>query len=122
MATNLVGVQNGMDVYDSTGDKIGSVADVLTLAAYSQTAQNDPYAGGTVDTTGTIGTIGSGTADENAVLKINEGGVLGIGATTLYVPLDAVQNIAPGDSLTLNCSKSQCESLYSQKPSFLENV
>jgi len=118
MATNLSGVQNGMDVYDSTGDKIGGVADVLTVAAYSQNAQSDPNA---ADTTGTTG-FGSGTADQNAVLKINEGGVLGIGAKELYVPFDAVQNITPGESLTLNCSKSQCETLYTQKPSFLDNV
>lgn len=121
MAINIGGVQNGMDVYDSTGDKIGTVADVLTLAAYSQNAQNDPYAAGTSDMSGTTG-YGTGTMDQNAVLKVKEGGILGIAAKDLYIPVDAVQNITPGDSITLSCAKSQCESLYAEKPSFLDNV
>lgn len=117
MALSLAGVENGMDVYDSMGEKIGSVADVLSLSAYSQNAQADPYAGGT------DGTVGSaGEADQNTVLKVSEGGVLGIGATNLYIPVDAVQSIAPNQSVTLNCAKAQCESLYAQKPTFLDNV
>jgi hypothetical protein len=43
MATDFAGVQNGVDVYDSTGDKVGTVGDVFTLAAYSQNARNNPY-------------------------------------------------------------------------------
>jgi len=118
MVTDLTGVQNGMDVYDSAGDKIGTVADVLTLAAYSQNAQNDPYASGSTGSTG----YDTGVTDQNAVLKVNEGGVLGIGAKELYIPMDAVQTITPGDSVTLTCAKSQCESLYAEKPSFLDNA
>lgn len=121
MATDFAGVQNGMDVYDSTGDKIGTVADVLTLAAYSQNARNDPYAAGSADSTDAT-VSGTGVADQNAVLKVNEGGVLGIGAKELYIPVDAVQTITPGQSVTLTCAKSQCESLYAQKPSFLDNA
>lgn len=119
MAMNIASVEKGMDVYDSTGEKIGTVADVLTLAAYSQNAQNDPYAAGAgSDTSG----LGTGVADQNAVLKVNEGGVLGIGATELYIPADGVQSITPGESVTLNCAKAQCETMYAQKPSFLENA
>jgi sporulation protein YlmC with PRC-barrel domain len=117
MATNLAGIQTGMDVYDSTGEKIGSIDDVLTLAAYSQNAQNDPLAGTTTDTG-----YGTGETDENSILKVSEGGVLGIGATELYVPMDAIANITPGESVTLNCSKAQCENMYAQKPSFLDNA
>lgn len=119
MAMNLAGVQNGMDVFDSTGDKIGTVDDVLALAAYSQKAQSDPYAPGTAESTGTTGT---GATDQSAVLKVKEGGMLGIGAKELYIPADAVQTITPGESVTLNCAKSQCETLYSEKPTFLDNA
>jgi hypothetical protein len=121
MAINLAGVQSGMDVFDSTGDKIGTVADVLTLTAFSQNVQSDPYAPGTAESTGTPGYV-SGATDQNAVLKVKEGGVLGIGAKELYIPVDAVQNITPGESVTLNCAKSQCETLYAEKPSFLDNA
>lgn len=121
MATNLSSVEKGMDVYDSTGNKIGSVSDVLTLAAISQNAQSDPFA--TMDTASTgTGGYGTGVTDENAVVKVTEGGVLGIGGTDLYIPFDAVQSIAPGESITLSCAKDQCESLYAKKPSFLENA
>ncbi len=119
MATNTGSVSTGMDVLDSTGEKIGSIADVLTLAAYSQSAQSDPYAS---STTGSDTDGGLGAADGNTVLKVSEGGVLGIGAKELYIPFDAVQSIVPGESVTINCAQAQCDSLYSQKPSFLDNV
>ena len=121
MVANLSSVEHGMDVYDSTGDKIGSVADVLTLAAFSQSAQTDPYAATTADMTGTIGAA-TGATDQNAVVKVTAGGVLGIGGKDLYIPFDAIQTITPGQSITINCAKAQCESLYAQKPSFLENA
>lgn len=116
MVTNIAGIENGMAVYDSNGDKIGSVDDVLTVEAYSQKGLNDPYAGSVDD--GTV-TAGSGSGSGNSMIKVNQGGVLGIGAKTLYIPFDAVQNIAPGDGVTINCTKDQCDNLYSQKPSFL---
>jgi hypothetical protein len=119
MTIDLAGVQNGMDVFDSIGDKIGAVDDVLALTTYSQNAQSDPYAPGTAESTGTTGT---GAADQNAVLKVKEGGMLGIGAKELYVPVDAVQTVTPGESVTLSCAKSQCETLYADKPSFLDNA
>ena len=116
MVTNVAGIENGMAVYDLNGEKIGSVADVLTVEAHSQSALNDPYAAGTGDA---YGASTAGSAGENTMLKVNQGGVLGIGATELYIPFDAVQNIAPGDGVTINCTKDQCGNLYAQKPSFL---
>jgi sporulation protein YlmC with PRC-barrel domain len=118
MDTNATTVTSGMDVLDSTGEKVGTVADVLTLAAYSQSAQTDPYA----TTDSAAGDYGSGASDGNTVLKVNQGGVLGIGAKELYIPMSDVQSIQPGDSVTINCAQAQFESLYSQKPSFLDNV
>jgi sporulation protein YlmC with PRC-barrel domain len=111
MVTNFAGIETGMDVIDSTGEKIGSISDVLTLAAYSQNAQADPM----------IAADG-GQTDENSVLKVTEGGVLGIGGKDLYIPVDAIQSIQPGQSVTISCAKAQCESLYAQKPSFLDNA
>jgi hypothetical protein len=36
-----------------------------------------------------------------------------------YIPFDAVQNVAPGDGVTIHCTKDQCDNLYARKPSFL---
>jgi hypothetical protein len=35
------------------------------------------------------------------------------------IPFGAVQNIAPGDGETINCTKDQCDNLYARKPRFL---
>jgi ribosomal 30S subunit maturation factor RimM len=116
MVTNIAGIENGMAVYDLDGDKIGSVDDVLTVQAHSQNMLNDPLAGGAGEV---LGAAGAGLAAANSLLKVSQGGVLGIGAKALYIPFDAVQNIAPGDGVTINCTKDECDNLYAQKPSFL---
>jgi sporulation protein YlmC with PRC-barrel domain len=118
MNTNTAGIENGMTVYDLNGEKIGTVDDVLTVEAHSQTGMNDPYAAGSG---GDFGTTVSSSAGETTVLKVSQGGVLGIGAKDLYVPFDAIQNIVPGDGVTVNCTKDQCSNLYAQKPSFLSS-
>lgn len=101
MVTNADTVQKGMEVFDSTGDKIGSVGDVYTVQAQSQTNPIGP-----VTSTGSL-------------FEVDEGGVLGIGATKLYIPFSAVQTVDLGNSLTLNCTKAQAEAQYTNKPDFL---
>lgn len=101
MVTNADTIQKGMDVYDSTGDKIGSVGDVYSVQAQSQTSSMGP------DTS------------TGSMFEVDEGGVLGIGATKLYIPFSSVQTVNPGDSITLNCTKSQAEMQYGNKPDFL---
>ncbi len=101
MVTSADTVQKGMDVIDSTGDKIGSVGDIYTVQAQSQTSAISP-----VTSTGSI-------------FEVNEGGVLGIGATKLYIPFSAVQTVDLGNSITLNCTRAQAEAQYTAKPDFL---
>lgn len=101
MVTNADTIQKGMDVYDSTGDKIGSVGDVYSVQAQSQT-----------------GSMGPSTST-GSMFEVDEGGVLGIGATKLYIPFSSVQTVNPGDSITLNCTKAQAEAQYTNKPDFL---
>jgi hypothetical protein len=52
-------------------------------------------------------------------LKVNHGGVLGIGAKELYIPFDAVDDVVPGDNVTVNCAKDACADTYGNKPNFL---
>ena len=43
MALDLSSVQTGMDVHDPTGDKIGTVADIVSVQAYSATDTATSY-------------------------------------------------------------------------------
>jgi len=103
MATNDQTIQTEMDVYDATGEKIGSVADIYTVQAHSQgTAMTPP------------------STRQGSVFKVNEGGVMGIGAKELYIPVSAVQTVTLGERVTLNTTKAQAEAEYGKKPAFLD--
>jgi PRC-barrel domain len=121
MVTNLSGIQ-GMDVFDTNGEKVGTVADVLAVQALSQNSTPDSSVD-TVPTTGEVaytgGSFDSGTAGEGTILKVESGGIMGIGATVLYIPVKDVQSVAPGENLTINCRKDACDNLYANKLDFL---
>jgi len=121
MATNLASVQTGMDVYDPAGDKIGTISDVLDVEAYSETDTNTVYAD---QATGAVGDLDVTTVTPNPegqkrYLKVDQGGILGIGAKELYIPFDAVESVAPGECVTVNCTKDTCGDMYGNKPDFL---
>jgi sporulation protein YlmC with PRC-barrel domain len=103
MNTSTQTIQNGMDVYDSTGQKIGTVADVYNVQAQSAGTSMTPP-----------------STNQGEVFKVNEGGVLGIGATELYLPYSAIGSVTPGERVTLNLTKDQADAQYTQKPAFLE--
>jgi hypothetical protein len=101
-----------MDVLDPTGDKIGSISDIVGVQAYSAKDAQTGY----TDLTSTGSPSPSG---EQTYLKVSQGGVLGIGATDLYIPYNDIQNIVPGESITVNCTKDTCGAMYGTKPDFL---
>jgi sporulation protein YlmC with PRC-barrel domain len=121
MAIDLSGVQTGMDVLDPAGEKIGSISDIVDVQAYSATdttsSYDDPATGGTSDIG--VTTVTPNPSAEKTYLKVNQGGVLGIGAKELYIPFNSVKNIAPGDSVTVDCTKDTCGDMYGNKPDFL---
>lgn len=121
MATNLATVQTGMDVLDPAGDKIGTVSDILTVQAYSANEQDAMYADPATSTVSDLQTT-MGTPDaagEQTYLKVEQGGILGIGARELYIPFSAVKQVVPGGNLTVNCTKDTCGDMYGDKPAFL---
>lgn len=121
MAVNLGTVQTGMDVLDPSGNKIGTVADILNVAARSATGSNTGAAGLSLGTAGDLETttVPADNSSQTTYLKVDQGGILGIGAKELYIPFSAVQNVVPGDNLTVNCTKDTCDSMYGNKPDFL---
>ena len=106
MVTNLSDIK-GMDVFDLNGDKVGAIAAVFAVPAFSQNSPPNPSVG-TVPPTG-----------EETILKLERGGMMGIGATDLYIPVKDVQTMVPGKNLTINCSKDVCDNLYANKPDFM---
>jgi hypothetical protein len=121
MVVNLASVQTGMDVLDPTGEKIGTVADVLNVQAYSATDNDtivtEPATGATADLQMT--TVTPDPSGQQTYLKVEQGGILGIGAKDLYIPLSAVETVVPGDNVTVNCTKDTCGDMYGTKPDFL---
>ena len=106
MVTNLSDIK-GMDVFDPNGEKVGTIAAVFAVPALSQNSPPNPSVG-TVPPTG-----------EETILKLERGGMMGIGATDLYIPVKDVQTMVPGKNLTINCSKDVCDNLYANKPDFM---
>ena len=122
MDTNMSGIQNGMDVLDTNGEKNGKVTDVLAVQASSQSASASDTYGETVPPIGAAAydrAATSGSAGRGNILKVQHGGMLGMGGTDLYIPVNEVTNVVPGESVTVNCTENTCENLYAQKPDFL---
>jgi hypothetical protein len=100
MVANLSDIK-GMDVFDPDGEKVGTVADVFAVPAFGHSNfDSDP-------------------AGEGRILKVERGGIMGIDATDLYIPVKDVQSVVPGQYLTINCSKDVCDNLYAKKPDFM---
>lgn len=66
------------------------------------------------DETGTSGYESEGIA--GGYLHVKEGGLLGLGGKDLYVPMDAVQDVAPGDRITLAVTKEDAEQRFTTRP------
>jgi hypothetical protein len=77
----------------------------------------DPETGTVADLQTT--TVTPDPSGDQTYLKVEHGGILGIGATDLYIPFSAVQTVVPGDNLTVNCTKDTCGDLYGDKPDVL---
>jgi hypothetical protein len=99
MNAATIDIREGMEVYSSDGEKIGSVSQVWT---------------GVTDASTDIQSAG--------YFKVDQGGILGLGAKHLYVPYSAVDDVVPGDCVTVNCTKDQCGDLYEQEPDFLQTT
>jgi hypothetical protein len=108
MTSETLDIRLDMDVYGCDGAKIGTVAHIYRVSPETE---------------------GSGTAAEpratiaSAVtyLQVESGGILGLGAKELYVPITALETAAEG-CLTLNCTKNECLNRHATKPAGLDEV
>lgn len=90
----------------------GSTGDIGTVGtAYDQNTSPGYVPGGT-----SVGTMtGSG------YLHVEQGGILGIGAKDLYIPMSVVQDIDPSNCVSLSITKQQADDNYQTKPDFLDS-
>jgi hypothetical protein len=56
------------------------------------------------------------TPSDTKYFEVKHGGILGIGGEHLDVPFSAVEDVAPGDSVTLKCTLDDCTRRYSERP------
>jgi hypothetical protein len=97
-------IAKGMQVYGTDGEQLGTVAEVYTATP----AQAEPA--GPEDATGAMSTL---------YIKVEQGGVLGLGKKDLYIPFAALTEVAPGEALTVNGTKDECSDRYGNKPDVL---
>lgn len=113
MTVGTSGIQKGMDVYDVNGDKVGTVKDIVSAPAVGET-------GAATDTVDEAATgAGEMDAGQEPYIKVERGGILGIGAKELYLPFSAVQNVVSGDNVMISSTKEEVEDLYGNRPDFL---
>jgi len=146
---NANDIQDGMEVFGSDGEKIGSISEVYPGAGDAATTSGTTQGFGT-ESPGTVGevvaeevqvtetapsyrtadtesggygsmrTAAAGTMTATGYFKVDQGGILGIGAKELYFPFNAVTTVVPGKNVTVNCAKDQCSDRYATKPAFLD--
>ena len=104
MAVDLTGVQQGMEVYGSDDEKVGSVAEVVTSR----------IGGSGLDT----GDAGGADADRtpNTYLKIEHRSLLDTEARVLWIPSTQIATVVPGERVTLQCEAQGCIEGYRQEP------
>lgn len=102
----------------TNGEKVGSVANVFAVPAFGQNSTPN-LSVDTIPTTGEVahtgGSLDLDSVEEGTILKVERGGIMGIGASDLYIPVRDVQSVAPGENLTINCNKDVCDHRYANK-------
>jgi hypothetical protein len=133
MISGVTDIQQGMDVFGADGQKIGSVSEVYrdvgagTAGTYGTPTGTSDIVTEEVTTTPTGtpgGTFAETTTSTGATspgyFKVDQGGILGIGAKELYIPFSAVSTVVPGENVTVSCTKDECGTRFGTKPAFLE--
>jgi hypothetical protein len=132
METDIADIQKGMEVYGTDGEKLGHITEVygsyLSYSAAtggeSSSLMTDSVTGDTLiaEARGEISGTGDMSALSEGYFKMVHGGILGIGATELYVPFGAVCDVAPGRCVTLTCEKEDCDNQFANLPASLQEA
>ena len=96
MNIETVTVSEGMEVFSSDGKAVGKVSHVWK---------------GITDTSTDVMSTG--------YFQVDQGGLLGLGTTHLYIPFSAVEETTPDQCVTIACASDDCTQRYTNKPDFL---
>lgn len=107
MTTDTTGIEIGMTVRDMHGEEIGHVADIWPYVPASWAEGPRRPSQAPPETT------------EVGYFSVDHGGVLNIGTQHLYVPFKTIGRVVPGEGITLNGTKRECEETYTRTPWFV---
>lgn len=108
-------IQEGMQVYDQNGTKLGTVGNIWTQTASTETGSS--VGGDQVE--GQSPASAPGVAVGISYFQVRRQGDKAE-ASVLYVPGAVVKSIDAGHSLTLTCAESECERQYARRPDSLK--
>jgi len=113
MDVKAIDVEKGMDVFGSDGEKVGTVAEV-----WAESDTHEPVERSTTHLSDYGPISGSSTPLDTArgYIRVTSGGVLGVGAQELYVPLTEVTAADRENGIQLGCASADCEARYKTKP------
>jgi hypothetical protein len=82
----------GLSVTGSDGSKVGVVNEVIENPSMPPASAGSFY------------------------FEVNQGGILGIGATHLYIPVEVVQSVGGEHGVALDCTAEEARQKYKRRP------
>ncbi|MDQ2741792.1 MAG: hypothetical protein M3Z66_05790 [Chloroflexota bacterium] len=118
------GMESSVPSGAGTTETSGSMGSGTTSNPTSPGTTWNPSA--TADQSSSMGTqagvSGTSTASDGGYIKVDQGGILGLGAKHLYIPISAIQDIDPGNCVSLNVTKQQADDMYNHKPDWIDQT
>jgi len=108
----------GMSSGTGAGNTVGGASPTGTTSTSGTGTQDfsgTTWNAGTA-TTGDIGGTGIATMTGGGYIHVQQGGILGIGSKDLYIPISDVQDVDPGNCVSLSITKQQADDNYQTKP------
>lgn len=101
-------ILRGMPVVDRQGRKIGLVA-----ALYGAPDGGSDLNAFVVDRDSMHTGYGLG------YVKVQQGGILGVGCRNMYIPYNAILDITPQQQVSVDCTLEECQERFGERPSFI---
>jgi hypothetical protein len=115
----MLDIQLGMQVYGTDEAELGSVTEVWP---YTETHGYISRKNHEIASFGPVGGTGDLMTSDRGYFEVTVGQALGLADTILYVPFCDVQDIVPGERVTVNCTEDACGQRYKTRPDVLDQA